>query len=238
MGFAFARPILIRSKGCTMPEPEPKEAIRTVLSILIALAATTGALISWHASRVGGAAGGADGKAIAAALNEARTEISNGSDIFAFQTATRQFQLHRDKAKAIHDEAFRNPAVPDRWLDEWQGESMRAKARAYQLNLDFLKTENGRISFDRDKYDAAQRAQAESEKALDPAPFVAKSERKRGEAILLLSLNALFTAAIFFFTIGLKTDLRFKRLWTAIGILFYLGGAGIALWRIFFVVLP
>jgi hypothetical protein len=217
-----------------MPDSEPKETIKTILSILIALAATTGALVSWYASRVGSAAGGADGKAIAAALDNAQTELSIGSDIFAYQTATRQFQIHRDNAKAIRDEAYRNPAIPERWLDEWQGESVRAKARAPQLNLDFLKTENGRFVFDNEKYYKVVRAQAESEKALDPAPFIAKSERKRAESLLLISLNALFTAAIFFFTIGLKTELRFKWLWTAIGIGFYLGGAGIAVARIFF----
>ena len=220
------------------PEPEPIHPLRTILSILIALAATTGALISWHASRIGGGAGGADGKAIAAALDNAQTEISVGSDIFAFQTAARHFQLHRDNAKAVRDEAFRNPAVPDRWLDEWQGESMRAKSIGPQLNLDFMKTEDGRVSFDREKYYSQYRAQAESDKALDPAPFIAQSEAKRREAALLISLNALFTAAIFFFTIGLKTDLRFKGLWTAVGILFYLGGAGIAAWRILVMVQP
>jgi hypothetical protein len=219
-----------------MPEPEAIHPHKTVLSILIALAAVTGALVSWHASRVGSAASGADGKAIAAALDEAQTELSIGSDVFAYQTATRQFQLHRDNAKAVKDEAFRNPAVPDRWLDEWQGESVRAKARASQLNLDFLKTENGRVVFDRGKYHAALRAQAESEKALDPAPFTARSEQKRRESLFLVSLNALFTAAIFLFTVGLKTDLRPREFWMASGVLIYLAGAGLAVWHIFFAV--
>lgn len=221
-----------------MPDPEPKETLKTVLSILIALAATTGALVSWHASRVGSRAGGADGLAIAAAMDAAQTEISIGSDMFAFQTAARQFQRHRDNAKFVREEAFRNPAVPDRWMDEWQGESMRAKARAPQLNLDYLKTEDGRVTFDAAKYQAALRAQAESEKSLDPAPAIAQSDARRREAALLISLNALFTAAIFFFTIGLKTDLRRKELWTALGAALYLGGAGLAAWRIFFTVLP
>jgi hypothetical protein len=219
-----------------MPEPEPKNPLKTVLSILIALAATTGALTSWHASRVGSAASGADGRAIGAALDEATTELTIGSDVFSFQTAARQFQLHRDNAKAIKDEAFRNPAVPDRWMDEWQGESVRAKARASQLNLDFLKTVNGRVTFDPEKYRAVVRAQAESDKTLDPAPFTARAEAKRREALFLISLNVLFTAAIFFFTVGLKTDLRFKGFWTALGILLYLAGTGIAAWRIFFAV--
>jgi hypothetical protein len=217
-----------------MPEPEPVHPLKTVLSILIALAATTGALISWHASRVGSDASGADGRAIGAALDEATTELNIGFDVFGFQTAARQFQLHRDNAKAIKDEAYRNPAVPDRWLDEWQGESVRAKARASQLNLDFLKTVNGRVTFDPGKYHAVVRAQAESEKSLDPAPFTARAEAKRSEALFLISLNALFTAAIFFFTFGLKTDLGFTGFWAALGILFYLAGTGIAVWRIFF----
>ena len=217
-----------------MPEPEPKNLLKTVLSILIALAATTGALISWHASRVGSAASGADGKAVGAALDEATTELTIGSDVFGFQTAARQFQLHRDNAKAIREEAFRNPAVPERWLDEWQGESVRAKARSSQLNLDFLKTVEGRVTFDPEKYRAVVRAQAESEKTLDSAPFRARAEAKRSEALFLISLNALFTAAIFFFTVGLKTDLGFKGLWTAMGILLYLAGTGAAVWRIFF----
>lgn len=217
-----------------MPEPERLQPLKTVLSILIALAATTGALISWHASRVGSAASGADGRAIGAALEEAKTEITVGSDIFAFQTAARQFQLHRDTSQAVQDEARRNPAIPRRWIDEWQGESVRAKARASQLNLDFLKTVDGRVTFDPEKYHAMARALAESEKVLDPAPFSARAEAKRRQALFLISLNALFTAAIFFYTIGLKTELRFKSLWTALGVLFYLAGTGAAVWRIFF----
>jgi hypothetical protein len=217
-----------------MPEPEPQNILKTVLSILIALAATTGALISWHASRVGSAASGADGKAIGAALEDAKTEITVGSDIFAFQTAARQFQLHRDTSQAIQEEARRNPAIPRRWIDEWQGESVRAKARASQLNLDFLKTVDGRVTFDPEKYHAMVRALSESEKVLDPAPFSAQAEAKRREALFLISLNALFTAAIFSYTIGLKTELRRKGLWTALGVLFYLAGTGTAVWRIFF----
>jgi hypothetical protein len=217
-----------------MPEPEPLHPLKTVLSILIALAATTGALISWHASRVGSAASGADGRALGAALEEAKTEMAIGSDIFAFQTAARQFQLHRDTSQAVQGEAYRNPGIPRRWIDEWQGESVRAKAQASQLNLDFLKTVDGRVIFDPEKYHAMARALAESEKALDPAPFTKRAEAKRREALFLISLNALFTAAIFFYTIGLKTDLRLKGLWTALGILLYLSGTGIAVWRIFF----
>jgi hypothetical protein len=215
-----------------MTEQETPDKHRTLLSILIALAAVTGALVSWHALRVGGAASGEDGKAVTAALDEAASESAIASEIFGYLTNARRFQLHRDNAKAVREDAMKNAAVPDRWLDEWQGESIRAQARIAELDTDFLKTEGGRWTFDRERYERTRRSQIAMEKALDPAPFIERSAAKRREANLLVSFNALFAAAIFLFTVALKTDLRGKLVWTAAGGLAYLAGAGLALWRV------
>jgi hypothetical protein len=215
-----------------MSKDEASDKHKILLSILIALTAVTGALASWYASQVGGAASGQDGKAITAALDEAASESAIASEIFIYQTSTIRFQIHRDNSKAVRDDAMKNPAVPARWLDDWQGESLRAAARLINLNTDFLKSEGGRWTFDRERYYKTRRSQIEMEKALDPAPFVERSAAKRREANLLVSLNALFAAAIFLFTVGLKTDMRGKLVWTAAGALAYLTGAGIALWRI------
>ena len=215
-----------------MSESEAPNKHHTILSILIALTAVTGALASWYASQVGGAASGEDGKAITAALDEAASESAIASEVFGYLTNARRFQIHRDNAKAVRDDAMKNAAVPDRWLDDWQGESIRAQARIGELDLDFLKTEGGRWTFDRERYYKTRRSQISMEKALDPAPFVERSAVKRREANLLVSLNAFFAAAIFFFTIALKVERRGKIAWTAAGGVMYLAGAGIALWRV------
>ena len=65
-----------------MIEQAASDKHRTLLSILIALAAVTGALVSWRALRVGGAASGEDGKAVTAALSEAASESAFSSEIF------------------------------------------------------------------------------------------------------------------------------------------------------------
>jgi hypothetical protein len=215
-----------------MTEQEAPDKHRTLLSILIALAAVTGALVSWHATRVGSAATAEDGKAVAAALAEASSESAIASEIFGYLTNARRFQIHRDNAKAVREDAMKNAAVPDRWLDEWQAESIRAQARIAELPSDFIKAEGGRWTFERERYYRTRRSQIAMEKALDPAPFIERSAAKRREANLLVSLNALFAAAIFFFTAALKTDLRGKLVWTAAGGVMYVTGASLALWRI------
>jgi len=224
-----------------MSESEAPSKHHTILSILIALAATTGALVSWHASKVGGAASGEDAKAIAAALDEAAAESNIASDIFINMTNTIHFQIHRDNSRAAQEE-LNNAAVREagrkntsagfRWIYERFLESALANARLPYLNFDFLKTEGGRRTFDRERYYQARRSELEMEKALDPAPFIERSAAKRREANLLVSLNALFAAAIFCFTAALKIEQRGKLVWTAVGALMYLAGAGLALARV------
>ena len=215
-----------------MSESEAPNKHHTILSILIALAATTGALVSWHASRVAGAASGEDGKAITAALDEASAESSIASEVFGYLSGARRFQIHRDNAKAVRDDAMKNAAVPDRWLDEWQAESIRAQARLHELDTDFLKTAGGRWIFDRERYDRTRRSQIAMEKALDPAPFIERAARLRRASNLFVSLNALFAGAIFCFTAALKVERRGKIAWTLAGGALYLTGAGLALARI------
>jgi hypothetical protein len=215
-----------------MSEDTAPNRHHTILSILIALAATTGALVSWHASRVGGAASGEDGKAITAALDEASVESSIASEISGYLSSARRFQIHRDNAKAVRDDAMKNAAVPDRWLDEWQAESIRAQARLKDFDLDFLKTAGGRWTFDRERYERMRRSQAAMQTALDPEPFIARAAMLRRASNLFVSLNALFAAAIFCFTAALKIERRGKRVWTAAGGALYLAGAVLALARI------
>lgn len=217
-----------------MTPPESPDRFKNLLSILIALAAVTGALVSLQAVRIGGQASSADGQAVAAALDEAATEMSIASDIFTNETLARELLVHRENAKAIRDEAMRNPAVPGRWLDEWQSEMIRARARHTQLNTDFLKNRDGRQVFESDRFKAVSRAQAASERALDPAPFTARSEERRADSIFLVALNLIFTTAIFFFTLGLKTGIGRKLAWTGLGAGLTTIGAGLAAWKIFF----
>jgi hypothetical protein len=217
-----------------MNPPESPDRLKNLLSILIAIAAVTGALASLQAIRIGGQASSADGMAIAAALDEAATEISIASNVFANETLARELLVHRENGKAIRDEARRNPAIPGRWVDEWQSEMIRARARQTQLNTDFLKNTDGRQVFESERYKAATRAQAAGEKPLDPAPFTVRSEERRADWIFLVALNLFFTTAIFFYTLGLKTDIGRKIAWAGLGAGVYAIGIGLAAWKIFF----
>ncbi|MCX6561935.1 MAG: hypothetical protein NTZ26_15680 [Candidatus Aminicenantes bacterium] len=217
-----------------MTPPNPSDRLKTSLSVLIALAATTAALVSWQASRVGIQAAAADSAALAAGLDEASTEFWISADIFSNLTDAREFLVHRENAKAINEEYLHNPNVPAHWQYEWQSEMIRARARRAQLFTDFLKTDGDHPVFEDRRYRETTRAQAATEKAVDPTPFLARATERRQEARRLVELNALFTLAIFVFTIVLKTDIRRKTLWTAAGAALYLIGAGIAVVRILF----
>jgi hypothetical protein len=213
---------------------EPEDSLKNLLSGLIALAAVTAALVSWQASRVNLRAASADGKALTAALDEASTELGISSDVFINQTNAREFLRHRENGRAINEEYLKNPDVPPHWLDEWQSEMIRARARYGQLSSDFLKTEDGLPVFEDKRYRETTRAQAAVQKAIDPSPFLAEAAglRRRGRG--LIELNVLFTLAIFLFTIALKIDVRRKLTWTAVGAGLYLAATGIACARIFF----
>jgi hypothetical protein len=108
---------------------------------------------------------------------------------------------------------------------------IRARNYHTQLNADYLKNVGGRETFDRQKYHDTVRAETASQKAIDPAPFIQESEAKRRQGQLLIALNALFTAAIFFFTVALNTESKSKLPAVAIGAVLYLSGAGTALWQ-------
>ena len=216
-----------------MSESETPNKHHTILSIMIALVATTGALVSWYASRIGGAASGEDGKAITAALDNAAAESTIASEVFGYVTNARHFQIHRDNERQVREDAMNNEAVPDSlWLGEWQAESIRARARLPELNTDFTRTEGGRWTFDRARYEETRRGEFAMEKALDPAPFAARAGVLRGIENRLVALNALFAAAIFCFTAALKIERRGKIAWTIVGAILYLAGAGVALIRV------
>lgn len=215
-----------------MPPSDPAEKLKTLLSILIALTAVTAALVAWQASRVGLRATSADGKALAAAMDEASTEIVIAADVFNNLTDARDFLVHRENAKGLNEEYKRNPAVPSHWLDEWQSEMIRARARHTQLATDFLKTEGGVPVFEEGRYRETTRAQAAGEKAIDPVPFMAAARTHRLEARRLVELNILFSLAIFLFTVALKSEVRRKGIWTGAGVFLYLAAAASAAVRI------
>jgi len=224
----------VKEAGMSENEYGLSEHRKTFLSVLIALTAATGALVSWQASRAGNAADSADGQAIAAALNEAGNEMSIASDVFLSETNARELLTHLESARDIHREVMRNPAVPGRWLDDWQSEIIRARVRHLQLNTDFLISKDGRQVFDGERYRQAVRAQAASEKPIDTAPFRALSEAKRRAAVFLISLNLLFASALFLFTAALRTGRGGRPVWTAAGLALYVCASGLAVWKIFF----
>jgi hypothetical protein len=217
-----------------MTQPEPSERVKTFLSILIALTAVTAALSAWQATRIGLQAAAADGKALTAAMDEASTEIGISADVFGNLTDAREFLIHRENAKGLLEEYQRHPEAPARWNEERQSEMIRARTRHLQLIPDFLKSENGLPVFESRRYRETTRALTASQKAIDPAPFLDAAARHRLNARRLVELNALFSLAIFFFTVALKTEVRRKPFWIAAGIGLYLIATASAVVRILF----
>jgi hypothetical protein len=200
-----------------MNNPQPSERFKTLLSILIALTAVTAAIVAWQASRIGLKAASADGKALAAAMDGAATDLGIASVVFNNQVGVRDFAMHRENARSLNEEYKRNPDAPASWLDEWQSEMIRARASHSLLAPDFIINKDGRPAFDEALYRDRARAEAAAIKAIDPAPFLAEASRHRRKGRQLVGLTILFTLAIFLFTVALKTEVRGKTLWTAAG---------------------
>jgi hypothetical protein len=224
-----------------MPE-EPSAAegksdsFKVAVSVLIALTALTGALLSWAAARVGDRAGGQDGKAVQAALHRAQAEIMVASDAAFYRSAFESYRLHFLLSRVVRRQALAAPKLETAVVDEWERELRRAQAWRDQVDQDYLAGEGEgeaeRERFDEARFRAAFLAEAAGQNALNPMPFVREAENGRVRVRRLVSLNLLLAAALFFLTLSLKTDGRGRRRWAAAGLTLFCAAAGLGLWRI------
>lgn len=205
------------------PEGEREDRFRIAVSILIALVAVTGALISWKILRINDRASSFDSDAIKAALAEANTEISISSDIHSYQNFFQSYSLHLRDARLLKGQLQANPSLPSRLWDEWQREIIRANVYRNQLDQDYLEKRGEEEFFDASRYHEAFRAEAASQKALDSGRFTDLSDIQRQRARRFTSLSILLALALFFFTLALKTDDSWRTAWAAVGACLYGG---------------
>ena len=216
-----------------MEDEGTHEPLKIAISILIALTAVTGALISWQASRMGSRAASLDSDAIRAALENANTEMSIAADMAANQSAYQSYVLHRLNADILHDQFMNQPSLPSTTIDEWQREVSRANVYRNQLSQDYLRAGDGGEFFDADKFQQAMRAEAASQKPLDAAPFSAQADAQRRRLRFFVAMSVGLTAALFFLTLALQLPSTGRKIWTVVGVLLYGGIVLLTVWKSF-----
>lgn len=208
------------------------DVFKTAVSVLIALTALTGALLSWKAARINGAAGAGDADAIQAALHRAYTEMTVSAEAVHQRSAFQEYQLHLLLSRLAKNQAQSDPGAPGSLFDDWQREIMKAAVRRDALDQDYLEREGEEERFDEDRYREAFRAEAVGRKATDPGPFIRRAEAARARVRAVVSLNMLLAAALFFFTLSLKTAKPGRRVWAAAGLAIFSAALGLGLWRL------
>lgn len=212
------------------------DSFKVTVSVLIALTALTGALLSWAAARAGDRAGGQDGKAVQAALHRAQAEIMVASDAAFQRSAFENYRLHFLLSRVVRRQALAARRLETPTVDEWERELRRAQAWRDQVDQDYLAREGEgeaeRERFDEARFRAAFLAEAAGQNALDPVPFVREAESGRIRVRRLVALNMLLTSALFFFTLSLKTEGRGRKRWAAAGLVLFCAAAGLGLWRV------
>ncbi|MEI6509544.1 MAG: hypothetical protein WCO14_01210 [bacterium] len=204
-----------------------------MVSILIALAAVTAALVSWTAAQVNSRAGTLDGAATQAALDAASTRITIATDLTSNLFYYDQYFQHLKTAELLDAQTTGSPTDLAAILwDERLRELNQASYNQKNIEQDFLLRGETVDSFQAEEYQRARLAEAASQRDLDWALSLNQAQDVRALTLRLVSLNLFFTAAIFFFIIGLNAENR-RLLWAAGGVCFYAAGLSLfVLWMV------
>jgi hypothetical protein len=202
-----------------------------VVSILIALAAVTAALVSWTAAQVNSRAGNLDGTATQAALDAASTRITIATDLTANLFYYDQYFQRLKTAELLGEQATESPTDLATILwDERLRELNRASYNQQNIEQDFLLRGETVDTFQAEEYQRARLAEAASQKNLGWESSLVQSQDVRALTLRLVSLNLFFTAAIFLFIIGFNAESR-RLLWAMGGVCLYVAGLSLfALW--------
>jgi hypothetical protein len=207
-----------------MKDEKSKIPYKTVVSILIALVAVSVASISWTAAQVNSQAGTLDGAATQAALDDASARISIATDLALNISFYDQYVLHLKTAALLEEQASTTPSLAAILEDERLREINRASFAQKWIEQDFVTRGQPLDTFRAQEYQQARVAEVASQKDMDWALSVSKADQVRDKALRLLSLNLFFTAAIFFFTIGLNTEDRSRLASAGVGVILFAAG--------------
>jgi hypothetical protein len=173
--------------------------LKTGLTVLIGFAALVGAVVTWHTSQVGNAAGGHDATSVAQELTAAddRARASVAADAEA--TLHAELSVDRGAAAGLRDVGSPEAVAEARALER----DVADRERVTYLDPAFVDPETG--AFDREaRRDALAAGYPREREEVEPRPDVAAdaADDERDHALRLSVVIFLLASAIFAMTVA------------------------------------
>jgi hypothetical protein len=221
-----------------------QSSFKTIVSILIALVAVTGAFIAWQSSQSSGESSALESNGIKAALARAKAEIEISANLYRNQINFDSYLLDYRSAEITLDQTTEVPttmADSQQALDQLFYGRMESVNRAavYRdlVDPDYLHEQSTssvtNSFFDRDRYRQAMLAQAASMEAIDPQVYFPRADIQRGRTLDFALSGVVLSGALVCFTLALVLSNRWKYLPAGIGCGMYLFSLVIAFTEIF-----
>ncbi len=213
-------------------EKEWKGSFKTIVSVLIALVAVSGAFVAWRASQAQDRASALDSAGIKAALNSANAEISVSSQLYLNQYSFDSYFLRYQSAQYLAESRTRiptslegDPNVVDSLFFQQMREINRAALSRDLVDPNYLKEVDDDMEFEVERLRRAAWSEIATVEDLDPSKSFTQADLAREEVSNLVLAAVVLSASLIFFTASLITAGSAKFLWVSLGILIY--GSGV-----------
>jgi hypothetical protein len=207
---------------------EQSSRFETIIAILIAIVTVTGAIVAWRASVAADGAGDADYAGLRALVSAERTRALNYVNAYEDYTAFTGYKRYQDLADQIEKDLERLPTDdPQKAALETELSNVSDLARASRTLIE------GRFVNRTGQYDLQRQlgemwATEAKQKDLDPDPQFAEAEQLRSKTNWLLASVMVLGVGLVFYTLVESAASRLKYALAALGTLFLVLGAVMA----------
>ena len=207
---------------------EKTSSFKTIVSVLIALVAVTGAFVAWQSSQSSGEASALESNGIKAALARAKAEIEISANLYRNQINFDSYLLDYRNAEITMDQTTE---VPTTMIDSQQALDQLFYGRMESINraavyrdlvdIDYFHEQfTSSVTnsfFDQDRYRQAMLAQVATMQAIDPQVYFPRVDFQRGRALDFALSGVILSGALVCFTLALVLSNRWKFFPAAMG---------------------
>ncbi|MCX5973866.1 MAG: hypothetical protein NTU59_04165 [Coprothermobacterota bacterium] len=207
---------------------EKTSSFKTIVSVLIALVAVTGAFVAWQSSQSSGEASTLESNGIKAALARAKAEIEISANLYRNQINFDSYLLDYRNAEITMDQTTE---VPTTMIDSQQALDQLFYGRMESINraavyrdlvdIDYFHEQfTSSVTnsfFDQDRYRQAMLAQVATMQAIDPQVYFPRVDFQRGRALDFALSGVILSGALVCFTLALVLSNRWKFFPAAMG---------------------
>jgi hypothetical protein len=207
---------------------EKKSSFKTIISVLIAVVAVTGAFVAWQSSQSSGEASALESNGIKAALARAKAEIEISANLYRNQINFDSYLLDYRSAEILFDQTTE---VPTAMADSQQARDQLFYGRMESVNraavyrdlvdTDYLHEQSTssvtNSFFDQDRYRQAMLAQTAAMEAIDPQVYFPRVDFQRSRTLDFALSGVILSGALVCFTLALVSSRRWMVFPTAMG---------------------